>query len=279
LFIIYKLIIPQNENSNKMKKLYSITRFIAILLVLFTINNQVSAQDYVITIVGNTLTITDASNNSDLLLVVENGANIEFNVAVTPRTFSLNGSIPAAMPAIIPLASIDSIIINTQGGNDKINFGTFTLNDLPNVTVNGGTGGEKVTFFGDITFLPNSSLNVNLQDDDIPVGVDTIEINAGANIILSGTGTADLQASGFIKIGSLGSLETEDGDITIEANQQAIPTTGNFSGVIVENGLIQAIGTGDVTVRGKGGTGGFDDGIGVRVDGVNAEISSSGGVV
>jgi hypothetical protein len=51
------------------------------------------------------------------------------------------------------------------------------------------------------------------------------------------------------------SVTTVNGNLTLNANQQVTPTSGNFVGVQV-NGLIHATGKGTVTVQGKGGTGG-----------------------
>lgn len=171
---------------------------------LFLLATAAQAQNYSITTGGSAIVITDNSNHSDILIVKENGASVEFNVTVNLRTYSLNGGPTISMPAIIPLAGITSITINTKGGNDNVNFDPFTLNMLPSVTVNGGTGNDKVTFFDDITFKADANLDVNLQDDEAPVdvGVDDVEINAGANILLSGTGTAVLKASRFVKVGN-----------------------------------------------------------------------------
>ena len=246
-------------------------------LILLFGSNVTFSQNYKITTGGGAMVITDDSSNSDVLLVLENGSNVEFNVTVNLRTYSLNGGATLNMPAVIPLGGITSITINTKGGNDYVNFGAFTPNTLPSVSVNGGIGNDKVTFFNNITFKPDANLDVNLQDDDAPVGVDDVEINAGANVGLSGTGTAVLKASRFVKVGSAASLVTVNGDLTVEANQQVPAATGSFTGVTVDRGKLEASGTGNVNVKGTGGTGTFVHG--VILDGTNAKIASGTGNV
>ena len=235
--------------------------------------------DYSISTVGNVIEITDNSNNSDVLLVIENAANIEFNVTGTTRTFSLNGGIATNMPAIIPLAGITSIIVNTKGGNDNINFGAFTNNALPSFTVNGGTGDDVITFFGNINFQAGANLDLNLQNDDAPVGMDRIIILGAANLVLSGTGTADIKVSRSVIVNLGASLVTENGDLTVEANQQAPTTAGSFSAVTVDRGLLQANGSGNVTVKGKGGSTGSAFSVGISVNGPNGKIASASGNV
>ena len=248
-------------------------------VALFLLATAADAQNYTINTLGNVIDITDNSNNSDVLLVLENGGSIEFNVTVNLRTYSLNGGAVTNMPAVIPLASVNSITINTKGGNDNVNFGLFTLNTLPNLTVNGGTGDDAVSFFDDITFKAGAALNVDLQDDDAPVGIDNVVILANANLLLSGAGTATVKVSKTVVVNVGGSLITENGALTVEANQQAVATTGGFVGVTVDRGLLQANGAGNITVKGKGGATGSAFNAGVSVNGLNAKITSTGGNV
>ena len=176
------------------------------------------ALDYTITTTGNAIVITDVTGTGETMTVSENSTNIRF--AVTGRTYSLDGGAMTALPADVPLAGITSITINTSTGNDIIDIGAFTAN-LPNLTVNGGIGDDVVNFNGNITFASNANLDVNLQNDDATPGTDVINLTAAADLILAGTGAADMKASKNIVFATNTILRTVNGNLTLEANQQA----------------------------------------------------------
>jgi mucin-19 len=267
--------------------------------------------DYTITTTGNEIVITDISGNSETLTVSESGSNIRFVVTPNTRTYRINGGAITAFttPADVALAGANAITINTAAGNDIINMGAFAAN-LPSLTINGGTGDDQVNFNGDIPFAANANLDVDMQNDDAAPGLDRVTIAANANLILTGTGTATVKVSRDVFINSGGSIETADGNLTVEANQQAMPSSGNFEGVRVNGGVLKISGIGLLDVKGKGGnsgannrgvfvdnagkieggsgtvtvqgTGGATSGnsnYGVWVSGANSRITSSGGAV
>ncbi|MBX2929635.1 MAG: HYR domain-containing protein [Saprospiraceae bacterium] len=226
----------------------------------FSVTATVAAPpDYTITTTGNAIIITDISGNGETLNVTESGSNVNFNVV--GRTYSLNGGAVTAFPVNVPLAGANSISINTAAGNDIINIGAFTAN-LPSLSINGGTGDDVVNFNGDITFAANANLDVDLQNDDATPGVDQVTVAANANLILSGTGAATVKVSRNIVVNAAGSIETVDGNLTVEANQQMTATSGSFVGVDISGGALQINGSGALTVKGRGGnTGSIQHGI------------------
>ncbi|MBL7796806.1 MAG: DUF1573 domain-containing protein, partial [Saprospiraceae bacterium] len=228
--------------------------------------------DYEITTTGNNIVITDLSGNGETLAVSESGSNIRFVVTPTTRTYSINGGAITAFttPADVALAGANSITVNAGAGADIINIGAFTAN-LPSLTVNGGTGDDAVNFNGDITFATNANLDVDLQNDDATPGTDAVTVATNANLLLSGTGTATVKVSKNVVVNGTGSIETVDGDLTVEANQQTAPTSGTFTGVSVGTGIIRSTGAGNLIVKGKGGNSGFDN-RGILV-GVTGKIS------
>ena len=280
-----------------------------LVLLLSTAISGVHAQNYTISTLGNNIIITDVSGNSDELVTTQSGGNINF-ATVAARTYSLNGGATTAFPVAIPLAGITSITINGEAGNDVMNMGAFTA-ALPNLTINGGTGGDLVLFNGDISFAANASLDVDLQNDNATPGVDRVTLAANVNLLFSGTGGATIRVSRDVQLNTGSSIETTNGNLIVEANQQLIPTSAGFVGVDIIGGLLQTSGTGSLTVRGKGGnTGDYQHGIhlrssgkilggtaglitvqgtggissgsynyGVYVEGANAAINSSGGNV
>ncbi|MFN8354756.1 MAG: BspA family leucine-rich repeat surface protein [Spirosomataceae bacterium] len=240
--------------------------------------------DYTITTTGNAIVITDVSGNGETLDVSESGGNIRFNV--TGRTYQINaGAVtPFTTPADVALAGVTSITINTAAGNDIIDIGAFTAN-LPSLTINGGTGDDAVNFNGDINFAANANLDANLQDDDAAPGIDALTIASNANVKIFGSGTATVKVSKDVRVNAGGSLETADGSLLVEANQQAIPTAGDFTGVRVmgAGSLLQSTGSGSVTLKGKGGdaAGGIQFGVlvsaGGQINGNTVTVTGNGG--
>ncbi len=164
-------------------------------------------------------------------------------------------------------STVTSLTVNAEGGADTITLDAALTGLTGDVTINGGTGDDTVNLNADITFASNKNLNVDLQNDDMTMpGTDVINVGTGANLILSGSGAATLTASKNIALASGSSVVTVDGNLEVKANQQvSMPTTGNFVGVNVNNGLIQATGTGTLTVQGKGGNDGSGSQYGVLV--------------
>ena len=229
----------------------------------FTITVQ-AAPDYTVATTGNVIVVTDLSGNGDTLAVSEPSAgNIQF--AAAGRTFSVDGGLQiAGNSGALTRTSVTAITVNAAAGADTINVGAFT-GTLPNFTLNGGTGDDTVNFNGDITFAANANLDVDLQNDDVTPGVDNVSVASNANLLTSGTGTITVKVSRNVALASGSSLETVNGGITIEANQQGTATTGSFVGVDVSNGLIRATGTGVVTVLGRGGNSAAGNQMGVLV--------------
>jgi hypothetical protein len=222
---------------------------------------SLSAQDYIIdyTFDGDDLysiSITDNSGNSETLTMSQNGSLIRFENSNTSSTYSIDGGpiTEFTTPADV-LSPILDIFINTAGGNDIINIGAFTTDFfISSLNVNGGTGNDVVNFNGDITFPTNNNLNVDLQNDDATPGIDAVNFAANANIKLQGTGTATIKVSKNITFNTDSSLLTEDGDLTLEANMQETPTADSkFIGILINGATVGSTGSGNVTIKGKGG--------------------------
>ncbi len=230
----------------------------------FAVTGAGAPPDYSITTTGNAVVITDVSGNGETLDVSESSGNIRFVVTPTTRTYSIDGGPTTAFttPADVALATKTSITINTAVGNDIINVAALGTN-IPNLTINGGTGDDAVNFNGDITFAANANLDVDLQNNATP-GVDQVTLAASANLILSGTGAAVVKVSRNVLLNSSSSIETANGNLTVEANQQATPTSGLFNAVDIF-GTLQASGSGAVTVKGKGGITSSSNSFGIYV--------------
>jgi hypothetical protein len=231
----------------------SIVQLSALAIVWLSID--ANAQNYIISTTSSSIVITDVTGSAETITVSENGSNIRFTVTPSTSTYSIDGGTTTAFstPADIALAGATSITINAAAGNDIITFNGFTAN-LPNLTINGGTGDDAVNLNGNITFATNANLDVDLQNDDPTPGIDNVSFAGGSDLILSGTGTATIKASKNIIMQNSNLLRTANGNLTIEANQQATPTTGYyFHGIDLTASIIEATGTGIVSIKGKGG--------------------------
>ncbi len=211
----------------------------------------VASVTYTVVTTGNQIVVTDIGGNGDTLAVSEPGAgNIQFDVA--GRTFDVDGTLLTGGSGPLPLAGVTQITVNAAGGNDTIDVGAFT-NPMPGITIHGGTGDDTVNLNGDITFLAGASLDLDLQNDDAAPGTDRLSVAANANIVTSTTGAITAKVSRSIAFASGSGFETEDGALTLEANQQAASATGVFKGVEINGAIVRSTGAGVVTVKGKGG--------------------------
>ena len=65
----------------------------------------------------------------------------------------------------------------------------------------------------------------------------------GAQLIVSGSGTIDLECSQSIAITAGAVVQTHYGNVTVMANQQTTATAGNFYGVSVDGAATKVLST------------------------------------
>jgi len=152
-----------------------------------------------------------------------------------------------------------SLTINRGNASD-----TVTINATPDFTAALTVGAaafpvSSVTVAGALTLAANKNFTV--------YAANTVNFStSGSDVALSGTGAASITTARDIALVSGASLTTVDGNLTLSANA-AGTGTGNFAG-INNSGLIQASGTGVVTLTGRGGdTGATQAGIYVQSGG------------
>lgn len=242
---------------------------------VLTINDNDMA-DYSVTTTGNAIVVTDNKDNGDLVTVSE-PASGQINFASAGRTFQIDGgTIISGNSGNLSLAGVTIITFNGQGGNDNVNIGAFA-SALPSLTVNGGTGDDNINFNGSINFASNANLDVDLQNDDAAPGNDNVFVNPSTVLALSGTGTATIKVSQSVIVSNASQISVVNGNLTVEANQQATPTAGNFRGVSLLGGTLTTSGSGNILVKGKGGSGAFS---GLRgVFSTSGAITSTSGAV
>ncbi|MBX7208624.1 MAG: tail fiber protein [Verrucomicrobiaceae bacterium] len=219
--------------------------------------------DYQITLAAGALTITDLSGNSDSTSLIENtGEAGSVRFFAPGRTISVNGALNInSLTAPFVLSSLTSITINEGAGANTTSIlsqiAASTMN-FPSLTINGGASNDVVSLNNDIVFNPGASLDLNLQNDGGGGGEDTVFFSNSCDVSLSGAGAATIKCSKNILFNPGSTLTTVDGDLVLEANQQAVRTPGSFYGVYLQdNAQVKTTGTGQATVKGRGGdTGG-----------------------
>jgi len=213
----------------------------------------VSSPHYLLSTTGNEIIFTDVAGNGETITMNQSGiSNIEY--VVPGRNYSLNGGVITALPVVAGMQAMNMVTINAGGGNDGIVVNAFTGN-MCHLTLNGGIGNDVVTMNGDIVFATNANLNIDLQNDDPVPGDDIIQLSANTNLPLVALGIATFKCSRSITFNAGSSLTTVNGNLTLEANQQATPTTGAFYGIFqADNSLVEVTGAGTLDVKGKGGT-------------------------
>ncbi len=160
----------------------------------------------------------------------------------------LSESITFALPT-------DSLTLNAGNGNDTVVVSSVDAAFNVNLTINGGTGDDSISLNASIAFAVDQHLDVNLEDDAVTPGVDSITVGAAAALTFSGTGSATLAASRSITLSTGASIATVNGDISLTANA-AGTTTGSFDGIDISGATLQTTGTGDIALTGTGGLSG-----------------------
>jgi hypothetical protein len=128
------------------------------------------------------------------------------------------------------------------------------------VTDAGNNAGQSITFAGTAAYslsggLDSSGVETNTFNDAVTAtGAASISVTAPQNIVV----TANLTGG--------------TGGLSLSANQQATATAGNFVGIDINGGTVQATGSGTLTLLGRGGndTSGSQFGVYVHGGGVIA---------
>ncbi|MBL9133581.1 MAG: hypothetical protein JNG86_20390, partial [Verrucomicrobiaceae bacterium] len=161
----------------------------------------------------------------------------------------------------ISLSGIRQMRFELADGDDRLEFHGFSSEAFPGIRVDAGPGDDLVTFSGKMALAEGQSLDLDLQDDAPVPGADSVILNPGCQISTRGAGAVIMRVSRKILL-SQSSIQTVDGGIILEANQQSDPSTGSFRGVDLITSRIISEGSGAITLGGRGGTeGNFQFGI------------------
>lgn len=218
-----------------------------------------AAPNYNVTTTATGITVSDDSGNGDTLAVTQPAAG-QIKFAAAGRTFSVNGgALITGDSGNLTLGGTTAISVNLGSGADTVNLGDFTGTSLPSLSIQAGGNDDTVNVNGDITLAGGRRFDV--------FNAATLNMAAGCNIVASGTGDIFVDCMRNVALGAGASLETANGDLWVEANQQTTVSTGNFPGIYLDGAgtLLRTTGSGDLTVKGRGGNdaGGGQLGVGV----------------
>jgi len=213
-------------------------------------------------------------------ILVSDTAGIDFDVAFEDINLqSLSGAL-----ALLDVGHV------TQTAGSFVRFGQF------DVTAASVTLAESGNDFGSVRAMATAG-GVTLFDvDDILLGTpgqaDTAGVNGG-NYVVTALGTitvsadhtidsigdsaVSLTAARNISLEEGASITTIDGGITLQANQQATPTSGSFIGIDLNGATIISTGAGEVKLHGTGGN--EKQGLGIRLTSGAVIIGGSSGAV
>src|SRR5262249_47718199 len=142
--------------------------------------------------VSDNLTATNrtftGTANADIIHLSNSGGN-DGRMTVTSSSIALPN------PTVNFVNPTGALTINAGDGPDQIYLEGLDAAFGASLKVDGGGDSDDVNIQGDLTLAGNKNLDLNLQDDAGTAGRDNIFIAAGADISLSGTGTATLKAS------------------------------------------------------------------------------------
>lgn len=233
-----------------------------------------SAWPIQISTADNAIGVSDPNNSGSTLEILEPSAGfIEFRAS--ERAFSIDGGVPVAgSSGPLALAAVNGISIFGSLGNDTLNFGAFAT-PLPYLfTILDGA--DVVNFTGDIAFSPGASLNAQIMNDY--QNASSVNVATDANLTVSGAGSIVIQANKNVTLAPGSSLVSEDGNVAVVANPIG-SIEGNFVGIDINGGRIEATGTGTVDIRGTGGSASVGSQIGVRIRGGGKVIGATSGLL
>jgi hypothetical protein len=176
---------------------------------------------------GTALNI-DLDVASQVVTVVSTGSTYTFTLsggATNTWTGSGTGTaVSSAVLTVTPGTTYDTINLTDSATGTAVTFNTSTANtygDHFNVTLDNAPG--AVTFNGASSFT----------------GAFGLSITTARNIAFAGAS----------------SLSLVNGNLTLDANTQVVPTAMTLSGIMVNNATITTTGSGITTLRARGGTG------------------------
>ena len=126
-------------------------------------------------------------------------------------------------------------------------FNDLLVADVTGLTYDDTGNNDTLRFEGSNPFNFSSAPAISLGATDA-----VLTLIVSQDVTISGTGTFTVEAARNVLINPGASISTDDGDITLRANQAATPTSGNFTGIEVSSSDISS-NDGSILLEGRGG--------------------------
>ena len=216
---------------------------------------------------------------------------------------------PAPARAAMPPAAISAWKSRSSGAVDATNSGSISITGTGgagagtgNFGVEVDSGGIVSTDKGNITLKGtggNGANGVDLETSSPPAAVVqatgggsidivgnggvAVTVGGGVQVTATGNGTITLDAAEDVVIGdgttSGTKVATQNGALTISANQGLTPASGDFAGITVNFATVEATGAGPILMQGQGGSDtGTSSHEGVLVENFSTVQSSTGNI-
>jgi hypothetical protein len=226
------------------------------------------------------------TNNDTITIQSQNTAANDFNVNAAAGT-TLDGTAgnSETFTGVVSItvngsaATGETVTFDTNS-QDSVITGAISLTDIDVISLTDSTGtgslkaaslveggGTNATTTLSRPLLTTGAAGVSITGDTTITANSTIDASAAA------TGGISLTATTNIAVNSGATIKTDGGGITMDANQGATPTSGNFNG-IEANGAAITSATGAILLQGKGGDTGSNN-YGIVLEG-GTTVSSTG---
>jgi hypothetical protein len=169
-----------------------------------------------------------------------NTANEAVAIAATASTYTLTLTGGA-------WSGVDSANV-TGNGTATLTVTASGLAAFDSVNLTDSATGTAATF-------NNSGLNTYSDNFDITLDNAAGAITFNGNSVFVGTAGIAARTNRNISFNAGSTLSTSNGNIILEANQQATATTGDFIGVNINGAAVIVTGSGTLSVAGRGGNG------------------------
>ncbi|MEM6720942.1 MAG: HYR domain-containing protein [Bacteroidota bacterium] len=205
--------------------------------------------------------VTDNLNAADRVFTFTGGAE----TITLAAGGTLDNQIDSTLGEIVDFDNpTNSLTINAGTGDDVINIEGMATGFDANLTVNGDDDADTINFRVNPTDLGSGNLVTASE-----------RLNVTANISTTGNITTNSSSRTFINGAT---VQVSDGTVAITGGTSA--TTGiNFRGVDIFNGIVQATGSGSISIEGSSSNDGVSDnqhGVHVRD---NSSVNTQSGTI
>lgn len=156
----------------------------------------------------------------------------------------------------VTAAAFTQVNLTDSGAGASVAFADSGVNSYSahfTITLDNGSAATALSFSGTSPFAGNT-FTANVDG--------SVVFNASAVASVTGSGVISIVTSKNITMAAGSSISAVDGNLTLEANQQATPSTGSFSGISLNGATLRTTGSGNISLAGRGGdTGGSNHGI------------------